>query len=448
MRITTPRRRTTSAGILTLAAATALALTGCSGSDSNTSAATEQCPDGVTTLDVLRAATQVPTDEQLSAYSDSVDGCVEFAVNEVPFGQLDAKINVLASSSNVPDIIGFDSPSMTDYASKGLLLPLDEYVSAEWKENALPATLKADTYDGKLYAADVQQDALSLYFNKDLTDAAGITVPTTLGEAWTWEEAREAMLACQQGTPGDPSIYGLAPTQLGDGTPGNVYADLLILRSAGDPTADESSSAYKTYAALSPDGTSVDGYLNSPEAIEAATFFQSLFNGDEAVSSKTGRPNAFIDGKACFDLFPSAQTAALTDADFEWGNSPMPYITTPIIHTGAVTIGATAATTTPEIAGKVVAALSESSMATEYTTANGRLPALTDVAADNAQYQEAPYDMLFEELQQWGEPRPLTPAFGQYNTIVATALKNIAYGSDARTQLDQAVDQLDPILAR
>lgn len=61
-----------------------------------------------------------------------------------------------------------------------------------------------------------------------------------------------------------PTVWGLGPTRFGNGQPGLVYQDLIYQRSAGDPNADPSSSAYKTFWALSPDGKSVTGYLNTP----------------------------------------------------------------------------------------------------------------------------------------------------------------------------------------
>lgn len=409
---------------------------------------TANCPDGVLTLNVLRGINQVPNDQQLADYTKSVKGCVKFDVQEVPFSQLADKIGVLAPTDNAPDIVGYDSPSTADYASKGVLMPLDDYLPDGWKRDVLPATLAEHTYRGKVYSMGVQQDVLSVYYNKDLTDAAGIKVPTSLDDAWTWPQARAAMAKCQQGTPGHPDVYGLAPTQLGNGTPGTVYGDLLMLRSAGDPLADPSSSAYRTFYALSRNGTSVDGWLNTPEAVRAATFYQSLFSGPTAVTSKTGRPNAFIDGKACFDIFVGEQARNLKDAkvDFAWGNAPLPYIKTPIVHTGALTVGVMAKTRHPEAAGRFVSAISTAPQVGKYNEEAIRMPTLNSVYEDLPTFHKAPYDMEYEELNRWGRPRPVTTAFSQYNEIVAQALRDIAYGADPQQRLDQAVARLEPIL--
>ncbi|ASN20083.1 ABC transporter substrate-binding protein [Arthrobacter sp. YN] len=446
--LTSPKRKTR----LLLATATVGAIlssvVACSPGSSSTSSA--ECPDGSGTLKVLRSTTNVPTDAQMADYTAKTNGCIKFDVTDVPFGQYADKVSVLSSSSNAPDIYGFDMPETANYASKGLLLPLDKYLPEGWTEDVLPATLREGTYDGKVYTMGVQQDALGLYYNKALTDKAGITVPTSLDQGWTWEEARDAMLKCQQGTPGNPTVYGLAPTQLGSGTPGPIYSDLLYLRSAGDPQAPSDSTAYKTFYAISPDGKEVDGWLNTPEAVTAADFYKSLYQGDKAVTSKTGRPNAFLDSKACFDMFHAGQVQPLKDAKvpFEWGVAPMPYIKTPVVHTGAITIGASAKSKQVDAAAKFVVALSAGSMAKDYNQKNGRLPTLNSVYKELPEFQEKPLSTFYEELEQWGQPRPPTTHFSQYSQIVENALKNIAYGGDSKEQLDQAVSRLQPLMSR
>lgn len=442
------RRATVMLTTLTIGAL-ASTLVACSPSSSG-GAKTAECPEGSATLKVLRSTTNVPTDAQMDAYTKKTNGCVTFDVTDVPFGQYADKVSVLSSSANAPDIYGFDMPETANYASKGVLLPLDKYLPEGWKEDVLPATLKEGSYQDKVYTLGVQQDALGLYYNKTLTDQAGITVPTTLDEGWTWEEARDAMLKCQQGTPGNPTIYGLAPTQLGSGTPGPIYSDLLYLRSAGDPKAPSDSSAYKTFYAISPDGKQVDGWLNTPEAVAAAKFYQSLYEGDKAVTSKTGRPNAFIDGKACFDMFHAGQVQPLKDAhpSYEWGVTPLPYIKTPIVHTGAITIGVSGKSKQADAAAKFVVDLSTGEMAKEYNQKNGRLPTLGSVYKELPEFQEPPLSTFYQELEEWGQPRPPTSQFSQYSQIVETALKNIAYGGDPKDQLDQAVSKLSPLLSR
>lgn len=423
-----------------------MALAGCSAGSTPTIAG---CEDGVTELSVLRAENNSPTDEQLDAYT-AANKCVIFTVDEVPFGNLAAKIAVLAPSSNPPDIVGFDAPSTASYASQGFLLPLDDYLPAGWFDDVTSATLTENSWDGQVYSPGNEQDTLSLYFNKELTDAAGITPPTSLDTAWTWPEAQAAMLTCQASATeaAGSTVYGLAPSRLGDGTPGTSYRDQLFLRSMGDPTAPESSSAYKTFYAISDDGTTVDGWLNTPEAIEGATFYQNLFEGPDAVTSKTGLPNALIDGKACFDLEVSSNAATLTSAGVDFGVSPTPYLVTPVVHTGAVTFGVTARSNNAEAAATAVVAMDTGDQYLEWVENNLRIPVLVSTTEALPSLSEAPLNIPVQEIQEWGVPRPPGPHFDAYDLYVTAALKNIAYGADPKTELDQAVAKLDPILSK
>ncbi|MDR5700439.1 ABC transporter substrate-binding protein [Agromyces aerolatus] len=436
-------------GTFAMAAVAGLTLAGCAASDGGAGKgpATAECPDGVTTLTVLRAQNTFPLDSQLEDYQ-ATNECVEFDVTEVPFGQLADKISVLASAKSMPDIVGYDGPNTQAYASQGLLLPLDEYLPEGWHDDVIPATLTENSWDGKVYSPGLQQDALALYYNKTMTDAAGITVPDTIEDAWTWPEALEAFQACQQGSGTDITVFGLAPSRLGNGTPGAIYRDLLFQRSMGDPDAPEDSDEYKTFWALSPDGKEVDGWLNTPEAVEATTFYQNLFQGENQVTSKDPIPNALIDGKACFDLEVASMITMLEDAevDFEWAVAPMPYFNTPIVHTGAVTLGVGATAPNPEVAAEAVVAMSTGELLTKMATENRRIPVLTSSIAEIPALSEAPYRVLVDEIQEWGQPRPLTPAFTQYAQFVTDGLRDIAYGSDPAEMLDRAAQQITPVL--
>jgi fructooligosaccharide transport system substrate-binding protein len=93
-------------------------------------------------------------------------------------------------------------------------------------------------------------------------------------------------------------------------------------------------------------------------------------------------------------------------------------------------------------------AISTPPQVTKYNETAIRLPTLKSVQQDIPMFQKPPFDMQYQQLEEWGQPRPLTTAFSQYNVIVARALKDIAYGSDPKQRLDEAVQQLDPILAK
>ncbi len=416
--------------------------------ESDTGAATPDCATGVTTLHLLRAQNNPPPPDIVAKW-EAVNKCMKIDVTEVPFGQLADKISVLAASGNPPDIVGYDGPNTQSYAAAGVLLPLDKYLPANFRDDVLPSTLEEHSYKGKIYSPGTQQVALALFFNKDMTDAAGVTVPTTLETAWTWPQAIAAMQKCQKESDGEVSVWGLAPSRFGNGTPGFVYRDLLFARSAGDPKAPPDSSLYKTYFAQSPDGKTSEGWLNTPEAVAALKVFQDMFSVTK-VTPKAGIPNAFQDKKACFTIDINTLVAGLqaNDPGFKWGVAPLPYFRTPIVHTGSTTLGVMAKSKHPDEAAKFVVEISTGEYELAYAHEAKIIPPEKSLYERMPELKIYPASIFDQEVRQWGHPRPPSPHFAQYDKIVTDALRDIAYGADPKTRLDAAARTLQPILSR
>jgi fructooligosaccharide transport system substrate-binding protein len=412
------------------------------------SAPTAECPQGVLTLTLLKPQNNPPTPATISAW-EAANKCMKIELNEVPFGQLADKISVLASANAPPDVIMYDGPNTQTYAASGILLPLDKYFPAGLKDDMDPATLAEHSYEGKIYSPGTQQTTLALFYNADMLTPLGITPPQDLDHAWTWNQALDAMKKCQKGEGENVSVWGLAPSRFGAGTPGFVYRDMLFMRSYGDPKAPADSSLYKTYWGLSRDGKTAQGWINTPEFIAGAKFFSDMFNVDK-ITPKAGIPNAFQDGKACFTIDTSYFIGGLVanDPGFKWGVTPLPYAHSPIVHTGSITLGVTAKSTNPDEAAKFVVDVSTGKIAEDYNKASRSLPVMKSIAADMPELKVYPLSIFEEELRQWGEPRPPSPHFAQYDKIVSDALRDIAYGADPKTRLDSAARALQPILSR
>ncbi|UFN48994.1 sugar ABC transporter substrate-binding protein [Roseomonas sp. OT10] len=409
-----------------------------------------QCPGGPVTLTVLKPQNNPLFPNQIAAY-EAANPCVEFEVSEVPFGQLADKISVLAASGSPPDILVYDGPNTQSYALAGILEPLDAYITPEIKADILPASLTEHSFNGRIYSPGLQQTTLALFYNRNALRAAGITEdpPRELSRAWSWDQALEAFKKCQQGEGDNVSVWGLAPSRFGTGQPGFVYRDMLFLRTFGDPNAPKESSAYRTYWGISPDGKTAQGWLNTPEAVQGAKFFQDLFNVAK-VTPRTGIPTAFQDGKACFTIDTSYFVAGLRrpDLGFEWGVTPMPYARSPIVHTGSLTLGVTARSAHKEAAVRAVMAFSTGQFALDYARSSGILPVMQSIVPQVPALSEYPLDIFMQELREWGQPRPPSPRFAQYDKLVSDALRDIAFGADPKTRLDAAVRSLQPLLAR
>jgi fructooligosaccharide transport system substrate-binding protein len=162
-----------------LLCASLLMLAGGSARAAERGSPTPACPQGVLTLRLLRSINNPPQPDVVAAW-EAANPCVKIEVNEVPFGQLADKISVLAASGNPPDILGYDGPNTASYAAAGVLLPLDPFLPAGFKDDVTQASLTEHSYLGKLYSPGTQQTTLAMFYNATLLDKLDIHPPRDL----------------------------------------------------------------------------------------------------------------------------------------------------------------------------------------------------------------------------------------------------------------------------
>jgi len=408
-------------------------------------ASTKSPAASTVTLTLFQCETCTPFPWEVSAFEKAYP-TIKLNIEQVPFGEFYTKTAVLASSSSPPDIYAVDDPTMANLAAGDVLMPLTHLLPASYINSITPAARADYTYNGQIYSAGPIDTALALFYNKTLLDKLGIHPPSTLTSAWTWPEALTAFEKCQAANPG---VWGLAPTTFGDGTPGFDYISALFLRSEGSATAPQGSAARDTYEAIAPNGSTVNGYINTPQAIAGATFYGDLFTKYK-VSPTTGIPNAFIDGKACFDMNTSndIDTIDAAHVHFSWGVTPWPYFVTPIVHNGSVEIAIGAKTKHVAQALDFVKFISSPTIQREEVAETGYLPVISSLYKTMPVLSSPPWSIFAQELDHWGQPRPVTPHYLQFSTVFTNAMRDIADGANPKSRLDEAVAQLDPLLAQ
>ncbi len=104
------------------------------------------------------------------------------------------KLRVLVSGGTPPDVFAMDAPLYPDWQSRGALLNLQPYLDADPSalDGVFPLTLEAyKTKDG-YFGLPRDFQAIVLYYNKDMFDAAGVAYPT---DDWSWDDLRAAAKA-------------------------------------------------------------------------------------------------------------------------------------------------------------------------------------------------------------------------------------------------------------
>lgn len=101
------------------------------------------------------------------------------------------KFLTAASSGLSPDIMFWDRWRTVLYAPKGVLHPVDDYMTKDSvsKDGFYSEAIKELTYGGKLYGLPLTVDDRALFYNKSLLASKGLTPPTTWAELETVAKA-------------------------------------------------------------------------------------------------------------------------------------------------------------------------------------------------------------------------------------------------------------------
>lgn len=186
------------AGILCASMVLSAAFTGCSNDqgssstapsssegESSVSSESESTEGEAVTLQMILDADTVGIAEPAKDILEEQTG-IKMELITQSYDQAYNKIMTSVMGGTPIDIIICDSPWTAEFASKGIVIPIDDYVSDDLKSDIFPAYLDQVTYEGKMYAMPMTGQAKWLYYNKDMLAEAGYDNPPE-----TWDELFE-----------------------------------------------------------------------------------------------------------------------------------------------------------------------------------------------------------------------------------------------------------------
>lgn len=138
---------------------------------------------------------QVALDKVIEDYNNSQD-TYEVTAKYVPFADFKKQLSIGASADELPDIAILDSPDHASYVTMGIF---EELTGKFDVDSYYDGAVNSCTLDGKLYGVPFGVNCLGLYYNEDMLNAAGCSVPTT------WDELMETAKAVTT-----DSVSGLA----------------------------------------------------------------------------------------------------------------------------------------------------------------------------------------------------------------------------------------------
>jgi len=375
-------------------------------------------------------------DAQVTTFNETNDA-VQINAIILPEGSYNDQVSAAALAGDLPCLLDFDGPFLYNYAWSGYLIPLDDYVSQEVKDDFLPSIIDQGTYGGKLYSLGTFDSGLSIWANKSYLEEAGVRIPTSIDDPWTMEEFMSALEALEAL---DQVEYPLdLKLNYGAGDEWNTYAFSPIIQSFGGDLIDRSD--YQT----------AQGFVNGPEAVEAMEWFQSLFEDGYVNPSPAGD-----------DSFYGTKTAALSYVG-HWMYGPHTeglgedaiLVPMPIFGEKAVTgsgswnWGITSSCENPDAAYEFLSFLTTPEEILHMTNANGAVPARTSAIEQSELYAEGGLLNLFVQQLQGGVavPRPQTPAYPTITNAFKTAVWNIIAGADVQAELDIVAETIDQDIA-
>lgn len=334
------------------------------------------------------------------------------------------KINTAVIANNLPDLILVDGPAVASYAEAGIIIPLDGLVSQESINDLLDSTYKQGSYNGSIYTLPLWESSVAIYYNKDMLAEAGIEVPKTADEAWTWDEFLEV---AQKLTTNEH--FGVT-LHTNSGQISYYYSPMLVQNGTD---------------MISPDGSTTAGYLDSTKTVEFLEWLKKFY--DTKAANIEPSPTEFFDGKSAMLFSTCYQISTLQSKypDLNWGVTYYPVSNDGVAGTptGSWTVGMTSNAKDKEAANALLDFMTNTEANMTGCPASGYLPPRKSSQAALVQYQEEPYRIFMEQLANNGKPRPRTPVWTVLNPTFNTVVMDVITGSDPATKLADAVKKVD-----
>jgi fructooligosaccharide transport system substrate-binding protein len=361
------------------------------------------------------------------AHEDEIHINVEVVMDDGGSSYNDS-LNAALVAGNLPDVLALDGPFVASYAEADIIAPVSEYISEEDRADFVDSIIEQGTYNGELYSLGAMESSVVLYYNKEIFEAEGIEAPTTIEDAWTWDEF---MAVAKQLTTEDR--FGL-----------NLFMNYGVgewYTYMGAPFVWSNGGAL-----ISEDGTTVDGYLNGPESVEAFEYVKSLF--EEGVVTLTPSETQFEEGKAAMALGGPWIAVSAESADLDYGMMPYPYSDVPKSPSGSMAYAISSQAEHPEAAYKVMQWMTNEESTIGLSRVTGMPPARKSAFDSMESYNELPKKVMRDQVVNTAHARPTTPAYPVLTDAFAQALHAAALGEDPKEVLDQQVQRVERELRR
>lgn len=224
---------------------------------------------------------------------------------------LQTRLVTAIMNHELPDVLAVDAPGIARYANDGVLIPMEDYISAEAQADYVDSVIEQSTFNGHLYALSGMDAPAGLFYNKTLLDSVGLTAGT-IENPWSWKDLEDAMIKLKKAK----KTYSIQLNQNFGMESGPMYLYSNLVYSAGGDF-------------VGADGK-VAGHLNGDAAAAGLGAWASLYSkeGTNKWIYTGGSTNAFPAGQCAFEIHGpwlmktiENYTSGMSD---EWGIMPVP----------------------------------------------------------------------------------------------------------------------------
>lgn len=131
-------------------------------------------------------------DSEIAGYKDVIakyeaaNPGVKIKLDVMPFAQFYQQVDTRLAGRQAPDIFRVTYQQIGRYATNKAAIDLTKYIEADFGKGFTPAVWSAVNVKGVPFALPHHTDTFALFYNADLLEKAGISLPTSLDQAWNW----------------------------------------------------------------------------------------------------------------------------------------------------------------------------------------------------------------------------------------------------------------------
>lgn len=389
-------------------------LSGCSGSSTSTGS-----PTGADAkADLVLTTWNIPADlvaykKYAAAYTKTHPG-VNVKIQTTPNGDFNQYLSTQLAGGNAPDIIRNTWQQIGRWAKNGGFVPLDQYLSPNYKAGFGDTFWQAAQYNGKVFGIPQHTDTFGTYYRTDVMDKVGAKIPTSLDAAWTWDQFLSLAKEVKSATGKAAIAYGFEGVN-------TAYRWLPFLYMHGGKLMED-------------DG--VTPAIDNQAGVETIAWFQNLYNEGLIPKSNTIKgsttaavENTFTTGQVGLMIFGDWIMGDIAKAlkQSQWGATYMPRDVSAASDLGGNLLSVSKSSKNPGVAADFIQYICNEENMKDFCQTDLFLPVRTTLSSNKLEFSSQQKQMSLFTEQATTVPASMAkvetlPSFTSINQVLADQL--------------------------